>query len=698
MFVWCDRIKVVCFKNEIMYFMNETIEAEPGQNPPLRVMAAGADASQLPHIVTVGRYRIGRVLQKISLLWSEQARFTHVAASFDEAVVQVQALNQRQPIDALVGAGASGAWVRERVDIPVSMVEVRGLDLLQALRQAKLQVSPEAPNVGLVSFEAPSPIVAQFDQLFGLGLVQMAYQGPQDAAACIQKLQAAGVGAVVAPGLISDLAEQAGMPSVLLYSEKSVHQALGDALLLARHKQVERDRHRRLETVIGQLQDGVVAVDEQGRIRALNSRMALLLGAEVQALHGRLLDEVAPVLKVAQVLQGDEGGEEVVQLAMRTLVLRRAPIWENGRLTGALLVCRDPAVIQSADRSLRANRSQRGAGVRWRLEDYVGESPATQRVRQLARQYAATEATVLILGESGTGKELLAQGMHRASRRAAQPFLAVNCAALSESLLESELFGYDEGAFTGARRGGKTGLIEAAHTGTLFLDEIGDMPLALQSRLLRVLQEREVLRVGSTTPVPVDVRAMAATHADLAAQVEKGLFRRDLYYRLAVLRLQTSPLRERGAADVALLARRRLASRLGLKDEQFPDSLARTSPQAGLNALLQAMLAHAADYGWPGNVRELDNWVERLLACQPHLCDAQGQPDAVRLAEVFVECAAPIAAAAAVGKTRLKDSSREAERQRVQQVLQSVDGNQARACEILGISRATLWRRMKAAI
>ncbi|MEG1734662.1 MAG: helix-turn-helix domain-containing protein, partial [Comamonas sp.] len=170
------------------------------------------------------------------------------------------------------------------------------------------------------------------------------------------------------------------------------------------------------------------------------------------------------------------------------------------------------------------------------------------------------------------------------------------------------------------------------------------------------------------------------------------------YYRLAVLRLQTSPLRERGAADVALLARRRLASRLGLKDEQFPDSLAHTSPQAGLNALLQAMLAHAADYGWPGNVRELDNWVERLLACQPHLCDAQGQPDAVRLAEVFAECAEPIAAAAAVGKTRLKDGSREAERQRVQQVLQSVDGNQARACEILGISRATLWRRMKAAI
>jgi propionate catabolism operon transcriptional regulator len=248
------------------------------------------------------------------------------------------------------------------VDIPLAMVEVRGLDLLQALRQAKLQTTEEAPRVGLVNFEVPSPVVAQFDSLFGLGLVQIAYQGPHDAPACVQKLRASGVGAVVAPGLVADLAEQAGMASVLLYSDISVRQALSDAMLLARHRRAERDRHQRLETVLHQLQDGVAAVDERGRICALNPRMAALLGGPVEALHGRMLDEVAPTLGTARALAGEEGGEEVVQLALRTLVVRRAPIVENGLVTGALLVCRDPAVIQRADRSLRASQRQRAAG------------------------------------------------------------------------------------------------------------------------------------------------------------------------------------------------------------------------------------------------------------------------------------------------------------------------------------------------
>lgn len=649
--------------------------------------------SHLPHIVTVGRYRIGQVLQRLAQPWRQQAHFSHIAASFDEAVAQVRSLHPRQPIDALVGAGASGAWLREHVDIPVAMVEVRGLDLLETLRQARLRTTAQAPNVGLVSFGVPSAMAERCDSLFGASLVQVAYQGQQDAAACVQRLKAARVGAVVAPGLVADLAEQAGIAGVLLYSEAAVHQALSDAILLARHRRAERNRHQWLETVLHQLQDGVAAVDQRGRICALNPRMAALLGAPLQALHGRPLDEVAPALGMAEALAGEEGSEEVVQLAMRTLVVRRAPIVENGMLTGALLVCRDPAIIQRADRSLRANQRQRGAGVRWRIEDYLGSSTAAQRVRALARQYAASDATVLILGDSGTGKELVAQGIHRASRRAAQPFLAVNCAALSESLLESELFGYDEGAFTGARRGGKTGLIEAAHTGTLFLDEIGDMPLALQSRLLRVLQEREVLRVGSTTPIPVDVRVIAATHADLAAQVERGQFRRDLYYRLAVLRLATPTLQARGGADVAQLAQAMLVRRLGLGGAE---ALA-AAPHAPLAAMLNALLAHAAGHAWPGNVRELDNWVERLLACR-HYLDAGAQVlDTVRLHEVFPECVPlmPLAAPAAARRARLKDTSRQAERERVREVLESVDGDQGRACEILGISRATLWRRMR---
>ena len=674
-----------------MIFMSEEYQDQL-QDRELTPIAARV-TGHLPHIVTVGRYRVGRVLQIEAQLWSGQAQFSHVAASFDEAVAQIVALNRRHPIDALVGAGASGAWIRERVDIPLAMVEVRGLDLLDALRQAKLQTPKDAPHVGLVTFEQPSTVVAQFDALFGLGLVQMAYQGPQDAAACVQKLKAAGVGAVVAPGLVADLAEQSGMASVLLYSDASVRQALNDAMLLARHRHAERDRHQRLETVLHQLQDGVLALDEDSRICALNPRMAVLLGAPLDALHGRRLDEIAPALCLAKAIDGEEQ-EEVVQLAMRTVVVRRAPLFESERVTGALLICRDPVMIQRADRSLRANQRQRGAGVRWQIDDYLGSSAGAQRVRLLATQFAASDATVLILGESGTGKELVAQGIHRASRRAAQLFLAVNCAALSESLLESELFGYDEGAFTGARRGGKTGLIEAAHTGTLFLDEIGDMPLALQSRLLRVLQEREVLRVGATTPTPVDVRVIAATHADLAAQVERGQFRRDLYYRLAVLNLRTPALHERGAADVHELARSMLAQRL----PQLSFKGSYHSLDAMLQRLLQTVLEHAAAHHWPGNVRELDNWVERLCACHEYLTAGGQDLDISRLLEIFPECASltPLAKTETARKSTLRDKTRAAQRDHLAQVLDSVQGDQSRACEILGISRATLWRRMKA--
>ncbi len=653
---------------------------------------ANAGNQQAPHIVTVGRYRIGRLMQSVGEQWhGAPLRLTHVSASFDDAVHDVVALDAHSPIDALVVAGASGAHVRARVDFPVAMVEVRGLGLLEALVAAKGLTTAERPRVGVVSFDTPSAQIAQFDAMFGLGIAQFVYHGADDAAACVQQLQATDVGAVVAPGLVADLAQQAGIPSVLMYSEAAVRQAVGEAVLLAQQRRAQRDRHQWLENVLGELQDGVVAVDAQGRIRALNQRMAALLGGSVSSLHGQRLQDVAPTLPVGQAA----GSDEVVQLGGRTLVLRVAPLMESGAASGALLVCRDPAVIQRADRSLRANQRQRGAGVRWRLDDFAGDSAVVQRVRELAAQYAASDATVLILGESGTGKEMLAQGMHAASPRAAQPFLAVNCAALAESLLEAELFGYEEGAFTGARRGGKTGLIEAAHTGTLFLDEIGDMPLALQSRLLRVLQEREVMRVGATAPVPVDVRVIAATHADLLQLVEQGRFRRDLYFRLAVLCLRTPTLRERGLDDLRLLATHAL-------ERQWQALLTARGTAAHGSLLHEALaqllaLAASAGYGWSGNVRELDNWVERLVACRHLLAEAAVNERAQRLLDIFPECRMAHAHGESLPQqpTRLRDTREQAEQLRVREVLESVQGDQKKACELLGISRATLWRRLK---
>ncbi|MNM98148.1 Propionate catabolism operon regulatory protein [compost metagenome] len=324
-------------------------------------------------------------------------------------------------------------------------------------------------------------------------------------------------------------------------------------------------------------------------------------------------------------------------------------------------------------------------------------------LRALARRYALVDSTVLVGGESGTGKEVLAQGMHDASPRRAFPFIAVNCAAFPESLLESELFGYEEGAFTGARRGGKAGLFESAHNGTLFLDEVGDMPPALQTRLLRVLQEKQVLPIGGIEAVPINVRVIAATHRDLAARVREGTFRQDLYYRLNILRIEMPPLRERVAdlPDLAELLYRRAQERLGTQ-----------SPQR-LPAMVRERLTR---YAWPGNIRELENVTERiavlvagaelqpaalqreLQAAVPELFSSEngeGVARGPRAPKVPIEMEMAMLTAPSEESRSLAGVAKASQAEHIRRVLAECGGNRTAACAQLGISATTLWRRLR---
>ncbi|MDE2120898.1 MAG: propionate catabolism operon regulatory protein PrpR, partial [Betaproteobacteria bacterium] len=494
-----------------------------------------------PRILAVGFLRLKQLLQEVAPEYEQRARVDVVDRGFDDALAEIEARRAAEGVDVLVSAGLHGAFLRSRSELPVVTVKVGGFDLMLALARARAL----SRRVALVSFGAPSGEVEQFSREFSLDIVQRSYRSEADAAACVRELREAGVEVVVAPGMVLDLAEQQGMRGILLYSHDAVRAAIDDAVEVARAARIAAAKRERLNTILEQLRDGVVAVDESERIEAINPPMLRLLGRTRQQLLGRVLGDVAPEFTLARTLRdGVEHAEDIVRYGAQTLVLSRTPLVERGVRTGAVLTCQDPATIQRVDRNLRARERAAPTITRWRLDDLVGASGAMQRAREQALRFARSEATVLIAGESGTGKELFAQGLHAASRRRAQPFVAINCAAFPESLLESELFGYEEGAFTGARKSGKPGLFEAAHTGTVFLDEIGDMPLALQTRLLRVLQEREILRVGATEPTPVDVRVIAATHRDLAARIDAGLFRRDLYYRLNILRLELPSLRE----------------------------------------------------------------------------------------------------------------------------------------------------------
>jgi transcriptional regulator with PAS, ATPase and Fis domain len=289
---------------------------------------------------------------------------------------------------------------------------------------------------------------------------------------------------------------------------------------------------------------------------------------------------------------------------------------------------------------------------------------------------------LLISGESGTGKEILAHSIHNLSRRKKGPLVSINCSALPNQLLESELFGYDEGAFTGSRRGGKPGLFEIAHNGTIFLDEIGTTPKNVQARLLRVLQEKEVMRIGSDRMIPIDVRVLSATNKDLTEEVQKGDFREDLFFRINVLHIKIPPLRDR-IEDIPCLVKtliKKASKNYGLKAPRVPDTLVET---------LQ-------EYSWPGNVRQLEAFLERLILLSGTKINKKIFRD------LFQElCMYQLLKQATSRKqvTSLKDSAKrktiEYETQIIRDALQKAGYSKSQAAKQLGISRATLWRKLK---
>jgi two-component system response regulator PilR (NtrC family) len=321
----------------------------------------------------------------------------------------------------------------------------------------------------------------------------------------------------------------------------------------------------------------------------------------------------------------------------------------------------------------RENRAlRRELNKQYTFAEIVGNSDSLQKIFALVEKVAGTNANVLIQGESGTGKELIARAIHLNSSRSSEPFLAVNCGALPESLLESELFGHTKGSFTGAVSD-KKGLFRSASGGTLFLDEVGEMPLALQVKLLRALQEHEVTPVGSSTPIKFDARIIAATNRDLEAEVKASRFREDLFYRLNVIEMSVPSLRER-REDIPLLAK------------HFSAKSAR-SQNAAEKPISRDALAALANYNWPGNVRELENAVERAFILGADEIDLDSLPAKVR--------------ESSSGSFRSRDDEgfrptlEEIERRYLMEVLESVDEDKTRAANILGIDLSTLYRKLK---
>ncbi len=639
------------------------------------------DSTLRPVVWAFSTSRLRHVFTSMAPLLAEVADVRVFDRGFEEALRTARDVPAGSPApDALVAAGANGTYLRDHAEVPVVVVTASTVDALQALVQARRL----SPRIGVVNFQRSVAGLEQARHLLGeTRIEQRPYLTPEDARAQVADLAAQGIDVIVGSGPACEMAEQAGLRSVLLYGQDSVASAVRQAAEIARIARGEAARRDEVRRSLEVLETAVVAVDAAGRVRTANPALLRMIGLTAQEILARPLAETVPALSPERVLQtGSADVDAVERIAGRVVVVSRVPVTEHGVTLGAVVTCHDAATVQRLERRLRSQHRPRRFEPRYTLSSMVGPSPAMARVRSLAERYARTDATVLITGESGTGKEMVAQGIHAASRRRDQPFVAVNCAAFPETLLESELFGYEEGAFTGSRRGGRPGLFEAAHLGTIFLDEVGDVPVTLQTRLLRVLQERQVLRLGSNDPTPVDVRVVAATHRDLPAAVASGQFREDLYYRLHILPLHLPPLRDR-PGDVAAIAAdllRRALARLGAP---------------GMHALaLAAVLPRLQAWTWPGNVRELENVLERVaILYADDTSRAVGEDE---LAAVMPEIAAAPAARPAPATRDLRAARAAREREHVLRVVAECGGNQSEAARRLGIGRSTLYRKLSA--
>ncbi|KAA8674776.1 sigma 54-interacting transcriptional regulator [Clostridium sp. WLY-B-L2] len=443
-----------------------------------------------------------------------------------------------------------------------------------------------------------------------------------------------------------------------------------------------------ISNIVDKFQEGVIAIDAEGRIFYINDAYTKILGVPISKIIGKQMRKVEPGAEILNVLRTKIPiikDKQYIKTLDKYVSVHIYPIEQDGELKAVVSIFTDATEIvklgrkvEEANKAVLRFKEQIEAQNKLLKLEIIGESSNFLKTVSQALIVAKTEASVLIEGENGTGKELIAKLIHSNSERKSQPMIIVNCAAVPESLIESELFGYEEGSFTGAKSGGKMGKFELANGGTLFLDEIGDMPMAMQAKLLRVLQEGEIEKIGRQKNVPVNVRLIAATNQPLERMVREKKFRRDLYYRLNIVEIKVPPLRERGE-DVGLLANHFLQKYNKKYGKQVFFS--------------QRVHSFFYSYSWPGNVREMCNCIEyAVIMClddcfdvvylPPHIKESIGEITEERNRSEYTH-------------GTLKEAVKSFEKKMITDVLSESNGNRSKAMRLLGLSRRTFYRKLK---
>lgn len=587
--------------------------------------------------------------------------------------------------------GTAAAINEARLNVPVVAINVLLSDYIESIEIAK----NEKGTIAFFSYGEMTDDVKSICSMLNIDARYYTFRTDKDCEKVVK--QALAEGAVLGIGGVmtqkyADIYELRHI--TIENSEDNINNAIDTAKQILQIQKDELKKQKdlkiqleRYKAVLNFTHDAIIAVDENGTVDVINPIAENIAKVSPGYAIGKNIKHVIRNTDMIKALDSKEKELNQLMDINGTLVsTNRIPIVVNDEVKGVVATFQDVKVIQENENKIRRSLHEKGLFAKYNFEDIKGESKELKNTISIAKSYASSDSTILIRGETGTGKELFAQSIHNSSDRKDGPFVAINCASLSSNLLESELFGYVEGAFTGAAKSGKMGLFELAHKGTIFLDEIGEIPIEIQAQLLRVLQEKEIRKLGSTKKMPVDVRVITATNRDLIAAIKAKTFREDLYYRIGVLNLSIPPLRER-SGDIILLSKFFFERNLG---EGYINYI----------STFYEIMKKVESYKWYGNIRELQNFVERVCVLLKYhgslysfdqlISDFLARHEKNDSSDAEHENIEKVP-----GFNDTSNSLNNWEIERIVNALKQNDLSVQKAADELGMSRTTLWRKMK---
>ncbi|MCQ1530223.1 sigma 54-interacting transcriptional regulator [Lutispora saccharofermentans] len=587
---------------------------------------------------------------------------------------------QNEGIDAIVTGQTNYIQVKDKVSIPVIPFRVTFVDAVNAFTQA---LKFEEKTVALMypsfdDFEFDFVALADF---IGLNIVQLTYNSICDLKKKIADLKQQGIKLLIGTTLAVSICKDYGIRGIEIYSVESIiYASIDKAIEVVKAIREKRSNEIFRDLIINNVHEGIVYIDEFGKIHIFNDEAARLFKLEGFLVIGKHIDEIASDLRLTDTLRtGDIEINSIEVIRNMHLSVSRIPIKINNKVVGVISTFQNAENIENIGDAIRRIKRADGFIAKYTFDSLIGKSPIFLSTINLSKKYARSDLPILVEGETGTGKELFVQSIHNYSYRKNYPFVAINCASLPENLLESELFGYEPGSFTGASSNGKKGLFEIADEGTLFLDEINSIPKNFQAKLLRVIEEKEIIRIGGKRIIPVNVRIIATSNVSIRSMINNGEFREDLYYRIGTLKINIPPLRDR-MSDLPYLIEG-LSSDINIyKNYDF---------RFIYNKMCQKLMG----YDFPGNIRELKMFINRFFI----LLDENRVEDMLYIDNLINLCVGDMLEEINIYSkgSQSFDIIEQNEKRVIMSLLEQYKNNKSLVAKHMGIGRNTLYRKMK---